>query len=73
MTAKEVEDITIDLLNYLSIAEKQDSATAANAATDMVKSMLSRYPKLRYMTWVFNQQEVLDNFNLDYGTPFNNR
>jgi len=68
MTQKEITDITIDLLTYLSIAKEAEHADeAANAATDMVKEMLSRYPKLRNCVWEYSQEEVLDNFNLDYG------
>lgn len=70
MNKKESEDIAIDIGTYLDIAEKSnDAAEVANAATDMVKGILKRYPRLRNILWKWNQEHLLDKLGLDHGKP----
>jgi len=70
MTGKERFNLGIDITTYLDIAKNsKDAAEVANAATQMVKGILQRDPKLRYEIWQWNQEHLLDDLGLDYGNP----
>lgn len=71
MTKKETNDIAIDILTHFHICdEANDEVEAANSATHMIKTILERYPKLRYEIWQLNKEDVLDRLGLNYGNPF---
>lgn len=71
MTKKETEDLAIDILNHLSIASEPGSYAedVANSATELCRTILERYPHIRYEIWQWSQEFVLDNLGLDYGYP----
>lgn len=62
MTQREKHDLSLDIMAYLDIVEEtNDAAEAANAATDMVKAILRRSPKLQEHireSWVNGEERL---------------